>query len=194
MCKPIKPVIACLLSVALLALDGIHTAIAADTTNLAATDNGGKIYKKVGPNGEVIYSDKPSPGSEELNVPNASGYKPVAPPAGFTPYQAPAKDANKPPPIANTVSITAPKNDQTFWSGSGELTVSVSLASALGPEQQLEYQIDGKTVFTGTDTSHTFNNIFRGTHVLTVRIKDGLGNSISSDPVTFHIHRPTIRK
>ncbi len=194
MCKVTKPIFAYLLLAALLSLGGINTVVAADKTSPTPTDNGEKVYKKVGPDGEVIYSDKPSPDSEEITVPGGSGYKPVAPPTGFTPYQAPAKTTAKLPAIENKVSITAPNNEQTFWSGSGELTVSVSLASALGPEQQLEYQIDGKTVYSGTDTSHTFNNIFRGTHVLIVRIKDSQGNTISSEPVTVHIHRPTIKK
>jgi hypothetical protein len=188
-CKPTTTFAALLLSViALLVLSGAYV-YADDTTNQPAADNGDKIYKKVGPDGEVIYSDKPLPDSKEVQVPAGSGYKPVTPPAGFTPYQAPAKSPVS-KAIENSITITAPKHDEAIWSGDGELTVSLSLASELAPGQQLEYLIDGKSVLTGSETSHTFTNIFRGTHILTVRITDSRGNSVSSQPVTFHMQRP----
>lgn len=188
-CKPTTTFAALLLSaIALLLLSG--TAVYADdTANQPAADSGDKIYKKVGPDGEVIYSDKPLPDSKEVQVPAGSGYKPVTPPAGFTPYQAPVKTPAR-QAIENSITITAPKNDEAIWSGNGELTVSLSLASGLAPGQKLEYLIDGKTEFSGSETSHTFTNIFRGTHVLTVQITDSSGNSVASQPVTFHMQRP----
>lgn len=183
-----------LLSAVFLCLLGMHSVFADDSKDPQATGDNEKIYKKIGPAGEVIYSDKPSPDSKEIEVPAGSSYKPVAPPAGFTPYKTPEKTANQPPAIENSVTITAPKNDEAVWSGNGEVTVSVSLGSGLGSGQQLEYQIDGKSEYTGTATSHTFTNIFRGTHVVTVRITDSAGNSISSQAVTFHMQRPIKRK
>jgi hypothetical protein len=192
-CKPTTKFSAVCYSVIAALLLSSSCLCAAEDTNPPAADSGNKIYKKVGPDGEVIYTDKPSAGSQEVQVPTGSGYKPVAPPAGFSPYQAPAKTPAK-PAIENTVSITSPKNDTSFWSGDGELLVSVSLASGLGPGQQLEYVIDGETMYTGTETSHTFSNIFRGTHVVTVRITDGTGNSVASQPVTFTMQRPTVKR
>lgn len=177
-----------------LCLLGSGQVFAAEKQDEPATKNSEKVYKTIGPDGEVIYSDKPSPDSKEMEVPAGSAYKPVAPPAGFTPYKTPEKTKRQAPAIENSVTITAPKNDQAFWSGNGELTVSVSLGSELGPEQQLQYLIDGKTVYTGTATSHTLSNIFRGTHVVKVRITDSTGNSITSQPVTFHMQRPIKRK
>lgn len=156
----------------------------------AASDNNEKIYKKIGPGGEVIYSDKPTSGSEEIKVPGGSSYKPVTPPPGFTPYQPPPKiTAHK--EIDNMVTITSPQNDAALWSGEGELSVSINLANNLTAGQQLEYLIDGESVYRGTDTTHTFTNIYRGTHVLTVRITDSTGEEvITSTPVTFHMQRP----
>jgi len=187
-CKPTNTFILFLISVALLLLGGLKV-FAADASDPAANDGGEKIYKKIGPGGEVIYSDRPSADSKEIKVPKGTEYKPVAPPAGFSPYKAPAKTKTQ-ASIENSITITAPKNDAAFWSGNGEVTVSVSLGSALAPGQQLEYLIDGNSVFTGSETSHTFTNIYRGTHVVTVRITDSSGSSITSPPVTFHIHRP----
>jgi len=156
-------------------------------------NQGDKVYKSVSPSGETIYSDKPLPGSQEVTVPAGGTYKPVKPPAGFKPYQpVPAKPASK--PIDNTVSITSPQNGATIWSGPGELSVSVSVASGLDKGQKLEYQIDGKTVLTGVETSHTFQNIIRGEHVLTVRITDPSGSSQTSPPVTVYMRRPFKKK
>jgi hypothetical protein len=182
---------ALLSAVLVLGLSAGHV-LAADTTQQPDTDKAEKIYKKVGPGGEVIYSDKPLPDSEEVTVPRGSEYKPVPPPAGFTPYQAPQKKPAQ-APIVNTVTITAPKNDEAFFSGNGELTVSVSLATGLRPGQQLEYLIDGKQVYSGTETSHTLTNVYRGTHVLTVRLTDSSGDSLTSNAVTFHMQRPRVK-
>lgn len=181
-----------LLPAALVLLLASGNVLAADAAQTPDTDNGEKIYKKVGPGGEVIYSDKPLPDSEEMTVPRNSGYKPVPPPAGFTPYQAPRKTPAQ-APIDNSVTVTAPKNDEAFFSGNGELTVSVSLAKAIKSGQQLEYLIDGKQAYSGTETSHTFTNVYRGTHVLTVRLTDPSGNSLTSKAVTFHMQRPRVK-
>lgn len=163
--------------------------LAADTTPAAEGDGGEKIYKKVGPDGEVIYSDKPTSGSQEIQVPASSGYQPVKPPADFKPYQPPAEP--KPVTINNSVTITSPENNTAMWSGGGELNVSVSLETPLTAGQQLEYLVDGKVVYMGTETSYTLSNVFRGTHTLTVRIRDQEGRTITSSPVTFTLHRPT---
>ena len=194
MCKPNRNLASFVLSViAPLLLSGgyVHADEVADQP---ATDTGQTVYKKVGPGGEIIYSDKPSPESEEVKVlPPASNYKPVTPPTSFTPYQPPPNTpATK--AIDNSVTITAPKNEETIWSAPGEFTVSVSLASALAPNQQLNYLIDGATVLSGSETSHTFSNIDRGAHVLTVQIVDKSGNTVTSPPVTFYLQRPTKKR
>ena len=126
---------------------------------------------------------------EEVDVPPPSAYKPVPPPTTFTPYQAPPKTPTT-KSITNTLTITEPKNEQTIWSGSGEFTMSVNLGSALLPGQQLEYLIDGNVVYSGTEASHTFTDIYRGAHVLTVRLSDNSGSSVTSPPVTFYMQRP----
>lgn len=186
-----KPVVLAAILVPLLLSGGY--AVAADTNATQAKDTDSqKVYKTVGPNGEVIYSDKPSPGSKEIPVPTNSGYKPVAPPAGFTPYKAPPDKTTK-QAIKNTVTITSPADKQTIRSAPGELNVSVSLGNELQPGQHLEYQIDGKTMYAGTTTSHRFKNIDRGTHVVTVRIKDESGSEATSQAVTFYMKRPFIK-
>lgn len=167
--------------------------LAADTTSKSNDDQAQKVYKTLGPDGEVIYSDKPTAGSKEVTVPAGGSYKPVPPPAGFTPYQAPPRTPVK-KSVDNSVTITNPSNEQTIRSAPGELSVSVSLASGLGPGQILEYQIDGKTVYSGSKTSLTLNNIYRGTHVLTVRVTDESGGSVTSQPVTFFMKRPFKKK
>ena len=188
--KPTKTIACSVLSlIALLLLSGSYVHAADTTEQQPATDNGNKIYKKIGPDGEIIYSDKPVPGAEEVDVPPPSAYKPVPPPTTFTPYQAPPKTPTT-KSITNTLTITEPKNEQTIWSGSGEFTMSVNLGSALLPGQQLEYLIDGNVVYSGTEASHTFTDIYRGAHVLTVRLSDNSGSSVTSPPVTFYMQRP----
>jgi len=127
-----------------------------------------------------------------MTLPEGGTYKPVMPPRDFKPYQRPAKTSAA-KPIENSISISSPKDQETIWSGTGELTVSVSLGKGLGPGQQLEYQIDGKTVLTGTKTSHTFQNIFRGEHVLSVRLVNSSGTTLSSKPVTVYMRRPSVQ-
>lgn len=167
-------------------------AIAEQVNSSAAntTDQTQKVYKSVGPDGQVIYSDQPSAGSEEITVPASGGYKPVPPPSGFTPYQPPQTRKKTP---TNKVSITQPADQETIHSAEGILSVSVSLGR-MQPQQTLVYQIDGKTLYTGTATSHTFKNVYRGTHVLTVQLTNGDGSPVSSASATFYMKRPFKKK
>jgi hypothetical protein len=150
-------------------------------------EKGETIYKKVGPDGEVIYSDNPLPDSKEVKVPQASGYKPVKPPPAFTPYQPPEKKSQAKPQVK--LSITSPKQDEVIWGVQDQISVTVDLEPGLAAGEQLEYLIDGKSVLTGSATSYTFSKVYRGTHTLEVRLIDHAGNSILSQKVTFHMHR-----
>lgn len=161
---------------------------ATNSTSQDKTKQPEKIYKSVGPNGEVIYSDKPSPGSKEITLPKNDGYQPV-PSHSFTPYQPPMLHRKR---VRNSVTITSPSDGQTIRNSTGEVTVSVNLGSPLRGGQRLEYMMDGKTLYTGPRTSYRLSNVFRGTHVLTVMLNDGSG-TIKSSPVTFYMHRPSTK-
>lgn len=164
---------------------------AATNSSKSAAEQTQKVYKSIGPNGQVIYSDKPSPGSEEITVPLTGGYKPVQTP-GFTPYQPPRSHPNK--QSTNQISITDPADQATIRSAEGVLSVSVNIAQRMQQHQTLVYQVDGKTLYTGTATSRTFNNIFRGTHVVTVMLTNADGSTVSSASATVYMKRPFKKK
>lgn len=94
----------------------------------------------------------------------------------------------------NKVSITQPADKATIRSAEGILSVSVGLAHALQPNQALVYQVDGKTLYSGSATSHTFHNIYRGTHTVTVQLTDASGNPVSSASATVYMKRPFKKK
>lgn len=192
MCIPVKTK-SIVLSGIIALLVVVSGAVRAESATTTKTDNQTqKVYKTVGPNGEIIYSDKPSPGSKAITVPLDGGYKAVKPPSSFTPYQPPR--TSRTTAVKNTVRITSPADQATIRSGEGDLSISVSVGKALGPNQSLVYKIDGKTVYTGSATSYSLKNVYRGTHVITVQITDPSGGTLTSAPVTVYMKRPFKKK
>jgi len=154
-----------------------------------------KVYKTVGPNGEVTFSDKPSPGAQEMDVPPAPAYK--TPPLPVVP-QSPAEEAQNQTRQTSryrTVSIVSPADDQTVVDTAGKVQVTVLVQPPLkaGRDDKIQIRLDGKVVKTGTTPNVTLDNVDRGTHQVSAAIigRDG-STLIESTSNTFHLHRPSI--
>jgi len=157
-----------------------------------------KVYKTVGPNGEVTFSDTPTPGATELDVKPAPSYK--APPLP-TPSTTPADQSAGQPGQHQAggsyklVSILAPADDATVINTPGDVQVTVLVEPPLrtGRGDRIRLLLDGKAVDTGEKPNFSLHNVDRGTHHLQAEVIDRSGATLSqSSSSTFHLHRPSV--
>lgn len=161
-------------------------ALALPTLVLAA------VYKHVGPDGQIVYSDQPQPGAEEIKIDVVP--TPPAPSAAQTAAD-PDPDIDSQTDFAGytRLTVTRPENDATVRENSGIVAVEIALEPALQVEagHKIAVSLDGTTLPDISSTS-TFqvSNVDRGTHSLLVSVLDANGAAlISSASVTFHMKR-----
>ncbi len=149
-----------------------------------------EVYRSLDEDGNVVFTDKPSPSAEELDI---DSVQTISPPAvrNFE-YTSPRKpEKNK----YTKLEISSPANDQVFTDGSGNVTVSVLITPELNisPGDRLVLYIDGKKHADSVSTSFSFTNMDRGTHTVKVDVVDRGGKSLkSSAPVSFTVKRFSI--
>jgi hypothetical protein len=159
---------------------------------LAAAAAGGTAYRSVGPDGTVIFSDRPSPNSEEVRLPAPSSYPPPALPARG---EAPAfADQPLAAALYDTVRITAPPDGATVFAAQGGVDVDVSLDPSLMEGHTLTYVVDGKEMAKGLRTDRIrITDLDRGTHHLEVAVRDEAGGIVGrSQRVTFHLRQSSL--
>lgn len=148
-----------------------------------------QVYRSVGKDGSVTFSDQPSDGAVKVQVKKLETIKSVdtpVPPSSSTGQQAQQN-------IYTGISITSPADDQAIRENAGNLSVSVSVTPGLKPSHKLVLYLDGKKYSTGTADSFSLHNIDRGTHQLRVAVVDNGGHQlIDSKSVTFHMLRHSV--
>ncbi len=172
-----------------------HVALA-EETKPATDDSEKKVFRSVGPNGEVIFSDQPSKGAQEIDIPPPASntYQPVPVP-NFTPYVPPSKPTNH--NSANNYSlfyVSFPGKEETLWADTGEVTIQLMIEPGLQPGHGLVYILDGQAIpHNGLSLLQT--NVARGEHKVSVEIRDNTGTMVlTTPPVTFFVRRPTVKK
>ena len=153
------------------------------------TTTSGGVYKQINPDGTVTYTDKPpSADAKPIKVPKGTEYSPPKLPA-FTPSPPKAKAKQF---EYESFAFLAPKEDESIWDNTGNITTMVALEPGLQPGHSIEFLLDGQSVARGGATSHQFLNMDRGTHQVTAQIIDSKDRVIESVTVTFHMKRHAI--
>ncbi len=147
-----------------------------------------KVYKSVGPDGEVTFSDTPSHGAKEIEVKPAPSYTPAPlPPMGTGPAAPAAVQAYQ------NLRIVSPPAEQTIVDTAGNIQVAASLQPGLREGDRLQFLLDGKPVSTGSSLSLELHNIDRGAHTLRAQVITADGKVlIQSDPITVFLQRPSL--
>ena len=147
------------------------------------------VYRSTDADGNVIYTDKPSPDAEEIKIDNVQTI-----PAGADDFQyAPPEESAE--GDYTKLEIVNPENDHVFTGNTGDVTVNVVIEPELNTKKgdRLILTMDGKKEADSTSTSFSFTNLDRGTHTIEVLVVNKDGKSqMSSAPVSFTIKRTSV--
>jgi hypothetical protein len=147
------------------------------------------VYRSLDADGNVVYTDKPSPDAEEIKIDKVQTIPAGADNFEYTPPEKPAVgDYTK-------LEIINPENDHVFTGNTGDVTVSVVIEPELNTENgdRLILTMDGKKAADSSSTSFSLTNLDRGTHTIEVYVVNKGGKSLmESTPVSFTMKRTSI--
>ena len=148
-------------------------------------------FKRIGPDGQVYFSDQPGPDAERVDVTPVQAISlPPVPEQTETVAAATQGDAT----VAYTeFSITSPTSDQGVRANDGNVTVHLSLQPALQSDHMIVLNVDGEDGESANSSSGLMielNNLSRGQHTVMATVIDEDGKVlIKTDPVTFQVLR-----
>ena len=149
-----------------------------------------EVYKWVGPDGTVHFSDTPREGAEEVHIPPPQTYTPERLPPITPRPQPPAEPAHY-----RRFELTSPSPDQTLRDNTGTFTVDFALDPPLQAERghRLIVLLDGAAQPPAEGSSLTLQGVDRGTHSLQGQIVDGRGQVLMrSAAIQVHLHRQSV--
>lgn len=144
------------------------------------------VYRTVSPDGEVTFSDRPTPGSEAVKLPPVQTFQPPPLPAG-APAGSPAEEATK---GYESFAVSAPQNDASIRDNTGNVSIQLAINPALRPDHTIDIIMNGQTIGNGRTLSITVRNMDRGTHTVEAAVRDQGGREVArTSPITFHLLR-----
>jgi hypothetical protein len=160
---------------------------------LAGLGNTG-IYKSVDAEGNIVYSDTPTIGAEQISPPPISTIKSGT---DFKPLQPDAEEKTAKPPTSYTsFSIQQPANDVTIWDNQGSIPLSLKLEPELDTVNGhgVWIYIDGKAVVKQSPSLvQPITGIDRGTHMVRAEIHDSAGRMLKrTKTITVHLKKHAI--
>ena len=163
---------------------------------VCATANA-QVFRRVGPDGQVYFSDRPGPDAETIEVTPAQTVTlpvmPEATPATEQEGDAAAEQAAEISATYSLFTITSPLRDQAIRANDGNVTVQLMLQPGLRTGHSIALLVDGED---GRNTSLAGNmsielsNLSRGLHTIEAVVVDAEGNElIRTETVSFNILR-----
>ena len=151
-----------------------------------------EIYRQVDADGNVTFTDEPDGDAERVNVKPATTIT-MPKPQTVREQLEEEEDGIGDQDAYESVSFTAPVDDEAFHSGSGNVEFRVTSNPALRQGHQFEITLDGQPVGQTSSGSVTVNNVFRGTHNAGVNVINQEGKRIyTGDTISFTVHRPSV--
>lgn len=144
------------------------------------------VYKTVDAEGNIVFSDVPSEGAEEIkikeaqaiNLPKARSYK-------LSPAEEKSKKFNY-----TKLAIVSPENDSSIHGGEGNVNITAILEPELNEKDVMVLFMDGKEILSGRSPQFLLANVDRGTHSISVVVKNEDDKVLKrSAKVTFHVRR-----
>jgi hypothetical protein len=150
------------------------------------------VYKGIGPDGRIFYSDQPIDGAAPVELP--ADVQPAATDEAQSTDEEPgADDATPTLGPYNSLEIITPTEGETVRTPERSLPVSLLLEPALAEGNRISIEINGVPVkgADGRSTQVQLGDLPLGSHQLQVRVLDADGNALArSEVVHFHVRRP----
>lgn len=150
-------------------------------------------YRWVDSDGVVHYSDRPEPGAEVIELPeaNTTTVRRYNRPTTRTSDNAETQSATAPVRY-ESLTITSPAAEETLWNIEGVLSVQLALTPGLQPGHQVRVYFDG-TPRMVTGTSFQLDEVYRGVHNIQAEVIDETGKlMIRSQPNRFYVQQNTV--
>jgi hypothetical protein len=149
-------------------------------------------YVRVEKDGSKTYSDRPIPGGVPIEIQGAQTYS--APPQSVTSGSPREQQLlEQMDDFRYTSCRVSPPND-TQYSNPETVLVSVELEPALRVNHKLTLMVDGQPVpgAAGNANRATLTNVSRGTHTVSVLVKNEFGKPMCNSAASFHVQRPSV--
>jgi len=148
-----------------------------------------QVYKRIGADGKVYFSDQPGPDATQVEVKPAQAIS--LPPV---PRQtAAARQQNDVSATYSEFSIVSPTSDEAVRANDGNVTVSLSLQPKRMPGHTVTLNVDGEDgeqIKAGDGLSIELSNLSRGLHTVQATVVDAQGNAvIQTEAVSFNVLR-----
>lgn len=147
-----------------------------------------QMYKRIGPNGEVYFSDQPGPDAEEIEL------SPVNVKPAETLEVDKVSPAQKEEALTYTnFSIVSPMDADAIRANDGNITIQLSLQPALLPDHTINLILNsenGKQIKTSKSLTIELLNMSRGLYTIQASIVDESGKElIRTKENSFHLLR-----
>lgn len=158
---------------------------------------GAQVYKRVGPDGKVYFSDQPGPGAEQIDVaPPQTISLPPVPEKTDTAEQSgdtASEQQDDVKTLYTEFSIVSPSSGQGVRANDGNVLIRLSLQPELRRGHSIMLNVDGQDgedVKTGGGMVIPLSNLSRGRHTVEATVVDHTGNVlIRTEPVSFNVLR-----
>jgi len=166
-----------------------------DGTEDEDTPTGNTIYKSVGPDGRVVFSDKPLPGetAEKVEL-GPTNVQPIAlprqlPVRRLSPSAGDGEDTYSGP---INFAIVSPQSGATIPPGQRVIVLQVALDPVPRGGYQFFAVVDGQPwAGSSSGTSLDISALERGTHSVQAVLTDPAGNVLAqSQAITLYVKRP----
>ena len=153
-----------------------------------------QVYERVGPNGEIFFSDQPGPDARPVDVapPQTVTLPPVPPRSGRLEGQGGAA-ATPAAPGYTAFSIVSPAAGEGVRANDGNVTVRLALAPQLVEGHVIRLNVDGEDGVlnrSGANLDFPLTNLSRGRHSVSAQVLDRDGKVLMrAGPVAFNVLR-----
>ena len=163
---------------------------------ICATANA-QVFRRVGPDGQVYFSDRPGPDAEQIEVTPAQAVTlpavPEVTPAAEQEGDAATEQEAEISAAYSLFTIISPVRDQAIRANDGNVTVHLMLQPELRNGHTIALLIDGedgRNTSVAEDMSVELTNLSRGLHSIEAAVFDAGGNElIRTEPVSFNVLR-----
>lgn len=163
-----------------------------------------QIYTWKDADGNTIYSDRPHPGAETIELRPTNTVEPPANPQSSQNDNMASGDGDEQQDSGRSyrsLEIASPANDEAIRSNEGTLSLTVNTDPPLSSGHLMRVVMDGElreeAVAGNGQATQTLNlsNIDRGSHTIAAVVYDARGNVVQSTPaITVHLQRTSVNQ